>query len=59
MTNKEALTRYAQLNAEMRQQHQIANDIEGNDSDTVIRAKKEIQRIQHDIAYVFEVIAKQ
>ena len=46
----ETTTRYAQLSAEMRQQHQIAMDIENNDSDAVIRARKEIERIKHDIA---------
>jgi hypothetical protein len=48
------LTRYAQLNAEMYEMHQIANDIENNHSDDVMRARKEIERIKHDIANLLD-----
>ena len=50
----ETTTRYAQLSAEMYKQCQIANDIENNDSDDVIRAKKEVERIKHDIANLLD-----
>ena len=53
--NKEAVTqRLRQLNSEMLEQMQIASDIDGQQSDDVIRARKEVVRIQHDIAYLLE-----
>lgn len=54
MTKEEAIKRYLQLNTELREQHQIAMDIDGQQSDDVIKARQEIKRIHYDIQYLIE-----
>jgi hypothetical protein len=54
MSKDEAIKRYRQLTAELYQQNLIARDIDGQQSDDVIKARKEIKRIQHDIQYLME-----
>lgn len=54
MTTEDLRNRYQQLNAELMANHRIASDFENQQSDDVIRAKKEIERIQHDIANLLE-----
>jgi hypothetical protein len=50
MNTEEIKARLQQLNGEMYLQTQIANDVENQQSDDVIRARKEVQRIKHDIS---------
>lgn len=54
--NTKFYSRYSQPNAEMYRLNQIAIDTENNDSDSVIRAKKEIERIKHDIANLLNAL---
>ena len=53
MNKQEVLNRLQELNNAMYQWNKIAIDIDG-ESDDVIRARKEIERIKHDIAYLLE-----
>lgn len=57
MTKEQVLNELRRLNSELRKAEQIAFDIEGNQSDDVIRARKEANRIKHDIAYLLETKA--
>ncbi len=49
MKRQEMMNRYQQLSAELFNEYRIAVDIDSQDSDTVIRARKEIARIKNDI----------
>ena len=53
MLRNEIMARYQALSAELQTQHAIAMDVD-RDSDDVIRARKEIARIQFDIAWLLE-----
>lgn len=57
MTATEVKQNLSRLNAEMREQHRILMD-ESSCSDTVIRARKELARIHHDIAYTLDSLDK-
>lgn len=57
MTYEEGIADIKRLNAEMLEQHKFLMD-ESLDSDDVIRAKKEIARIQHNIAYTVDVMER-
>jgi hypothetical protein len=52
--NQEQLKEYGRLNAELMVQERIAHDVEGQQSDDVIRARKEVQRIKFDIVALLE-----
>ena len=53
MLRNEIMARYQALSAELQTQHAIAMDVD-RDSDDVIHARKEIARIQFDIAWLLE-----
>jgi hypothetical protein len=53
MTKQEVMNRLRELNNAMYQWNLIAMNING-ESDDVIRARKEISRIKHDITYLLE-----
>lgn len=56
MNIEEVKARLRELNFEMRQQEEIAVDLD-RDSDEIIKARKELNRIKHDIAYLLDKYA--
>lgn len=55
MSKDALMNRYRELNQEMREQYSIAMDPK-SESDDVIRARKEVERIQHDIGIVIAAL---
>lgn len=56
MNKENTLHRYQRLSAELVLQESIVVDIENQESDVVIRARKEVARIKHDICELLKAM---